>query len=69
VEGEPIGGAEGPLSCFVEVRFRGAARRTVAVDSMSPIWNEQVRGLLGLVLVGWVLLGPSLEETDKRMGG
>jgi coiled-coil and C2 domain-containing protein 2A len=40
-EGEPIGGPEG-LSCFVEVKFRGAARRTVAVDGADPIWNEQV---------------------------
>ncbi|KAI8465651.1 MAG: hypothetical protein J3K34DRAFT_487137 [Monoraphidium minutum] len=40
-EGEPVGAGEG-LSCFVEVRFRGAARRTAAVDSNSPIWNEQV---------------------------
>ena len=32
------------ISCFVEVRFRGHARRTAAVDSELPIWNEQVGG-------------------------
>jgi hypothetical protein len=41
VEGDAVGAGEG-LSCFVEARFRGMVRRTVAVDSDSPIWNEQV---------------------------
>lgn len=45
-EGDALGGSEG-LSCFVEARFRGPARRTVAVDSDSPIWNEQVE------VAGW----------------
>lgn len=31
------------LSCFVEVKFRGKAQRTAAVDSNMPLWNEQVR--------------------------
>jgi hypothetical protein len=30
------------LSCFVEVKFRGKAQRTAAVDSDMPMWNEQV---------------------------
>eukprot|EP00775_Hariotina_reticulata_P004277 gene4277-4531_t len=30
------------LSCFVEVKFRGKAQRTAAVDSNMPLWNEQV---------------------------
>ncbi len=39
---QPEAGAGSSLSCFVEVRFRGQARRTAAVESDMPLWNEQV---------------------------
>lgn len=40
--GDDADGSSTCLSCFVEVQFRGKRQRTTAVDSNSPIWNEQV---------------------------
>jgi hypothetical protein len=40
--GEAAGSSSSSLSCFVEVKFRGRAQRTAAVDSDMPMWNEQV---------------------------
>lgn len=40
--GADKGSGDAALSCFVEVRFKGQARRTAAVDSDLPTWNEQV---------------------------
>lgn len=39
---DPDGSSSSSLSCFVEVQFRGRRHRTSAVDSNTPIWNEQV---------------------------
>lgn len=42
-DGSRVGRGGESLSCFVEVKFRGKAQRTAAVDSNMPMWNEQVR--------------------------
>jgi hypothetical protein len=56
--GEAAGGSSGSsLSCFVEVKFRGKAQRTAAVDSDMPMWNEQVGKGLALRLISACLPG------------
>lgn len=47
-DGNDAGGGDGSkvtVSTYVEVRFRGYIRRTMAVDGEFPIFNEQVRPL------------------------
>jgi hypothetical protein len=57
------------LSCFVEVKFRGKAQRTAAVDSDMPMWNEQVSAVWcsGNIEDSYTLL--AIESTGRQYAG
>lgn len=60
------------LSCFLEVKFRGNAQRTAAVDSDMPMWNEQVRpsvGFAGMPFCYKIILSPLQGVNEKEGGG
>ncbi|KAF6253850.1 hypothetical protein COO60DRAFT_1463007 [Scenedesmus sp. NREL 46B-D3] len=56
------GSSNSSLSCFVEVKFRGKAQRTAAVDSDMPMWYEQL--LFPVIGLGQEASPAALKESD-----
>ncbi|GBF93799.1 hypothetical protein Rsub_06131 [Raphidocelis subcapitata] len=72
VEGEPVGAGPG-LSCFVEVKFRGAARRTVTIafpvfdlhQEASPMALKESEGVLTVNVFDEVLTAASQQRLER----
>eukprot|EP00878_Enallax_costatus_P041472 GHUV01048262.1.p1 GENE.GHUV01048262.1~~GHUV01048262.1.p1 ORF type:complete len:320 (+),score=99.12 GHUV01048262.1:563-1522(+) len=62
IESEGFASGGESLSCFVEVKFRGKAQRTAAVDSNMPMWNEQL--LFPVVGLDQEASPTALKESD-----